>query len=232
MARLTLPVSEVFGAWQGEGPYTGRRCTFIRLGRCNLHCVWCDTPYTWDTGRYDVGAECPDVSTENVAANVEDQFGIVVLSGGEPLIHQRTRALSDLLCDQLPAVEVHVETNGTIPPVQWLAERVTHWSVSPKIADQGDMPARRIKPAVIEDFVSLDGAIFKIVCRDIEEVYQASAFASHYGIPVARLWIMPEGTNAAKVVETACAIAPAVAECGANLTLRQHVLMYGNERKR
>ncbi len=232
MGGLTLPVSEVFGAWQGEGPFTGRRCTFVRLGRCNLHCSWCDTPYTWDTGRYNVGAECPDIDTEIVAADIEDDYGIVVLSGGEPLIHQRTTALLDLFCNRLPHVELHVETNGTIHPVSWMAQRVQHWSVSPKIAEQGDMPARRIKPQVIECFVGLPGAIFKIVCRDIEEVYMASAFASHYGIPVSRLWIMPEGVSEAAVIDTARAIAPAVGECGANLTLRQHVLMYGAERKR
>src|SRR5438046_5626962 len=49
----TLVVSEIFGpTFQGEGPSLGRRCVFLRLGACNLHCRWCDTPYTWDwTGR-------------------------------------------------------------------------------------------------------------------------------------------------------------------------------------
>ena len=45
----SLTVSEIFGpTFQGEGPFTGRAAVFLRLGRCNLDCKWCDTPYTWD----------------------------------------------------------------------------------------------------------------------------------------------------------------------------------------
>ena len=54
-----LAVSEIFGpTHQGEGPSTGRLCGFVRLARCNLSCLWCDTPYTWDWGgnRIGVGA--------------------------------------------------------------------------------------------------------------------------------------------------------------------------------
>ena len=42
-----LFVSEVFTSIQGEGPFTGRPSVFLRLGRCNLECAWCDTKYTW-----------------------------------------------------------------------------------------------------------------------------------------------------------------------------------------
>src|SRR5262245_52198924 len=58
MMTESLVVSEVFGpTWQGEGPSIGRRCGFVRLGRCNLACTWCDTPYTWDWERYDPAKE-------------------------------------------------------------------------------------------------------------------------------------------------------------------------------
>ena len=52
-----LVVAEVFGpTFQGEGPSTGQRAGFVRLGRCNLDCSWCDTPYTWDWERFDPAA--------------------------------------------------------------------------------------------------------------------------------------------------------------------------------
>ena len=78
-----LPVSEVYGpVWQGEGPDTGRRCSFLRLGHCNLACDWCDTPYTWDDDRFDVDAECPPTSNDHIMAEL-DRHGTdtVVLTG-------------------------------------------------------------------------------------------------------------------------------------------------------
>ena len=38
---------EIFASLQGEGASQGVPCAFIRLSRCNLACVWCDTAYTW-----------------------------------------------------------------------------------------------------------------------------------------------------------------------------------------
>lgn len=45
--RRTLQVSEIFKSVQGEGPFCGVPSIFLRLGICNLSCVWCDTSYTW-----------------------------------------------------------------------------------------------------------------------------------------------------------------------------------------
>lgn len=58
VAEGELVVSEVFGpTFQGEGPSLGRRAGFVRLGRCNLDCSWCDTPNTWDWSRFDPAIE-------------------------------------------------------------------------------------------------------------------------------------------------------------------------------
>ena len=37
-----LPVMEQFLTLQGEGYHTGRSAVFVRLGGCDVGCVWCD----------------------------------------------------------------------------------------------------------------------------------------------------------------------------------------------
>ncbi|BAM79164.1 hypothetical protein, conserved [Cyanidioschyzon merolae strain 10D] len=45
--HASLLVSEIFASIQGEGPFCGSPSIFLRLGLCNLECIWCDTKYTW-----------------------------------------------------------------------------------------------------------------------------------------------------------------------------------------
>src|SRR2546428_209032 len=87
----SLIVSEVFGATvQGEGPSIGRLGGFVRLGRCNQACTWCDTPYTWDWARYDPKVELTEQSVDEVLAKLDGMgVGMIVITGGEPLLQQR-----------------------------------------------------------------------------------------------------------------------------------------------
>ena len=43
-----LPIMEEFFTIQGEGKYTGTPAYFIRLGGCDVGCVWCDVKESWD----------------------------------------------------------------------------------------------------------------------------------------------------------------------------------------
>jgi 7-carboxy-7-deazaguanine synthase len=87
----SLVVSEIFGpTCQRRGPTMGERCGFLRLMGCNLACSWCDTPYTWDAGRFNLAAEGHRMTW---AAIVEELIAMdvsfVIVSGGEPLLHQK-----------------------------------------------------------------------------------------------------------------------------------------------
>ncbi|HYD25456.1 MAG TPA: 7-carboxy-7-deazaguanine synthase QueE [Croceibacterium sp.] len=92
-----LAEPEIFASLQGEGPSAGKPCAFVRLSRCHLACVWCDTAYTW---RFE-GDERPHRSGETYAraANQvtlsEDDAAAriaalgkprLVVTGGEPLL--------------------------------------------------------------------------------------------------------------------------------------------------
>jgi len=111
----TLKLSEIFHSLQGEGVSTGAPCVFVRLAQCNLHCAWCDTKYTWDFERYRYEDEVREQSVAEVAQIANDATSRrLVLTGGEPLLQQRS--LKEFFARLAPDITVEVETNGTIWP--------------------------------------------------------------------------------------------------------------------
>ena len=230
--RDTLPVSEVFGpTWQGEGPHTGRRCSFLRLGLCNLACDWCDTPYTWDRTRYDVDAQCPPMTTAQILnAVMSIDARLLVLSGGEPLIHQRSPVLAALL--PLLPHELHVETNGTITPNELMLAEVDHFTVSPKVATS-DPLERRLKLRALSAFAELaraNRAAWKIVCTTPEDVDTAAELAAHYDVPASAVWVMPEGTNVPTLITRHRELITRIESHKLQTCTRLHVLLHDDER--
>ncbi|MFE5027903.1 7-carboxy-7-deazaguanine synthase QueE [Streptomyces sp. NPDC056656] len=230
-----LVTAEVFGpTFQGEGPSSGRRASFIRLGGCNLHCSWCDTPYTWDADNFDLRAELTRVPVADLCTRaLAGDPGLVVISGGEPLLHQKQPGWKELL-DLLASaeVEIEVETNGTLAPTPFTAAMVDRFNVSPKLAHAGDPESARIRPDAIAALNSTGRASFKFVCRTSADVSQVAAHTSAWGIPSDRVWIMPEGTTSGTLHERLPVIAaPAIAE-GFNVTTRLHVHAWGDQRGR
>lgn len=221
---MTVPVAEVFGpVWQGEGPHTGEVAWFLRAGLCNLSCEWCDTPFTWDHTRFDVNAECPPTTADELADRLPTPLGnLLVVTGGEPLIHAVNPALRAVLARWATlGGRIDVETNGTRPPADW---PVRTWVVSPKIGTRDPAKKRALHPA----WVGRPNAILKVVCSSPEDVDRVADF----GWDAHRVWVMPEGVEAGPLLDTARRIADAAARHGFNLSLRQHVLLYGTERAR
>src|SRR6476469_5862482 len=77
-----LPVMEHFYTLQGEGFHQGRPAYFIRLGGCDVGCVWCDVKESWDAAKH------PQITIHELAEIVsKTEAEIVVITGGEPLMH-------------------------------------------------------------------------------------------------------------------------------------------------
>ena len=103
----TLPVMEHFYTIQGEGFHQGRAAYFIRLGGCDVGCVWCDVKDSWDAGRHPLRA-IEDLVTEIKQYPVK----IAVVTGGEPLMHDLTELTQQL---QAAGLRTHMETSGSSP---------------------------------------------------------------------------------------------------------------------
>jgi 7-carboxy-7-deazaguanine synthase len=116
-----LDVHSIFYTIQGEGPFCGTPCVFLRLAGCNLRCPACDTEYT--EGRYDANIEfiVKAIGWARVKGIVGDHAigdelapgGLVVITGGEPF-RQELGPLLQLL--EETGYYVQIETNGTLKP--------------------------------------------------------------------------------------------------------------------
>src|SRR5450631_724815 len=78
----SLPLMEHFYTLQGEGYHQGRAAYFIRLGGCDVGCVWCDVKDSWDAGKH------PLLKIEDLILNIaKTKAEVVVITGGEPLMY-------------------------------------------------------------------------------------------------------------------------------------------------
>ncbi|MEP6748839.1 MAG: 7-carboxy-7-deazaguanine synthase QueE [Bacteroidota bacterium] len=103
----TLPVMERFYTLQGEGYYQGSAAYFIRLGGCDVGCVWCDVKDSWDADRH------PLLSIDDITKTATGYPGrLAVVTGGEPLLHNLGELTNAL---HAAGFQTNIETSGSSP---------------------------------------------------------------------------------------------------------------------
>lgn len=106
---------ESFYTLQGEGAHQGKAAYFIRLGGCDVGCVWCDVKESWDANAHPQKSIDAIVNTALQAIPASHQPSgdnkiIAVITGGEPLLYDLellTKAL------QATGFRTHIETSGS-----------------------------------------------------------------------------------------------------------------------
>lgn len=247
LATLAPGEPELFTAPQGEGPSAGTLCVFLRLSQCNLHCIWCDTPYTWNfTGtdfphrddrpgrpaKYDRTAETVDADVEGLVERLLAQpVRRLVLTGGEPLLQQ---AALGRLIEQLKAADtgwtVEVETNGTVGPRGRLWSLVDQFNVSPKLAHSGNAAEIRERSDVLAAYAGDARAVFKFVVEAPGDLDEVGMLMRRYGLPKGRVWLMPEGRDSATLRARLDWLVPAASAMGVHLSDRLHIHTHGDTR--
>ena len=110
-------VVEIFHSVQGEGYRSGIPHVFIRFGRCNLRCEWCDTNF--------------DVYDQKTVAEIMESVGKydcknIIFTGGEPMINDLWPLARVLKQD---GYHLSIESNGTVA----IPEGLLDWiCISPK----------------------------------------------------------------------------------------------------
>jgi 7-carboxy-7-deazaguanine synthase len=106
-SSVRFPVMEQFYTIQGEGTYTGHAAYFIRLGGCDVGCVWCDVKESWDAEKHSL---YPVEEIVNKAASHPAR--IAVITGGEPFMYELSELIQALKSE---GFRVHIETSGAYP---------------------------------------------------------------------------------------------------------------------
>jgi organic radical activating enzyme len=171
---ISLPVMEHFYTLQGEGYHQGKAAYFIRLGGCDVGCVWCDVKDSWDADQH------PKYSIEYLIAAVKKTPAeIVVITGGEPLMHNL-----DELTKELKAVglQTNIETSGAHP-----LSGIWDWiCLSPK---KFKAPLPEILPVANE---------LKVVIFNKSDFDWAEKYANAVS-PTCKLYLQPEWDKATQV---------------------------------
>jgi 7-carboxy-7-deazaguanine synthase len=171
---LSLPVMEHFYTLQGEGFYQGTAAYFIRLGGCDVGCVWCDVKDSWDAGKH------PLRTIDELIGEVsKTNTKLVVITGGEPLMHDLT-ALTSALKEK--GFHTNIETSGSSPlsgSWDWIC-------LSPK---KFKAPLPEILPAANE---------LKVVVFNKSDFQWAEQYAALVS-PTCKLYLQPEWDKANQV---------------------------------
>ena len=233
-----LPVNELFGSLQGEGKLAGVPSVFVRTAGCNLRCWYCDSYHTsWEpTGAWRL--------VEDVLAAVGDHDADhVVLTGGEPLVHEA----SVTLLERLEAAGYHttVETNGTIS----CEAPVDLASVSPKLTNSSPTaerdPAgdgewadrhndRRIDVGAVSSLLEAHPFQLKFVVtgradlEEVERLLERIRAATAVTVADTDVLLMPEGATRERLAETRTEVAELAAERGYRYTPRLHVDLWND----
>ena len=102
-----LPLMEDFYTIQGEGFYQGQAAYFIRLGGCDVGCVWCDVKESW------LAEAHPKVNVKEMAARAQKSGAfLVVVTGGEPAMYELSALTHEM---KTAGLRTHVETSGAYP---------------------------------------------------------------------------------------------------------------------
>lgn len=105
--ELGLPVMESFYTLQGEGFHSGKAAYFIRLGGCDVGCVWCDVKESWDAEAH------PQFRVEDIVNGALEYPGrLAVITGGEPLMYDLNELTAEL---KQKGFQTNIETSGAHP---------------------------------------------------------------------------------------------------------------------
>lgn len=165
---------EHFYTLQGEGYHQGKAAYFVRLGGCNVGCVWCDVKESWSFDAH------PHLTIEEIVEHVKNSnTPLAVITGGEPLVHN-LNALTKAIRKE--GIATNIETSGSSP----LSGSWDWVCLSPK---KFKAPLPEVVPAANE---------LKIIVFNKTDFEWGETFATQVN-KNCKLYLQPEWSRAAEI---------------------------------
>jgi 7-carboxy-7-deazaguanine synthase len=175
---VSVFVTEIFSAIQGEGALVGERQIFVRLAGCNIRCAYCDQPEALEKvagpcrieqtpGRRDWDPTESPLEDGTVVGAVERLWGAlphhsVSLTGGEPLFQREAVQLAAALAGR--GLPLYLETNGMLATaLARMAPHLAHVSMDLKLTS---VDGERVALATHERFLAVAaGSVPHVFCK-------------------------------------------------------------------
>lgn len=220
-----MKISEIFYSLQGEGQLLGVPSVFLRTAHCNLHCRWCDTPYTnWQPHIQDLSIE--DIYHQLTHFKVKP----IVITGGEPCLQPELPQL----CELLHATGHHItlETNATL----FMPLKAHLVSMSPKLANSvpdstkaAHHQRQRLNPTVIHQFLTHHQCQVKFVVDHPTDLQEINELVHNIPIPKEQVILMPQGQHPAELAQRQHWLAEICKTEQYRYSPRLHITLWGNQ---
>ena len=173
-------VSKIFYSIQGEGPFTGHPCVFVRLAGCNLgnkdSCPWCDSDFRLRKGNI----YTPEAVLYAARQLYQDRLNkLMILTGGEPFLQSNSIDLMDAFLNT--GWTVQTETNGYFwnEQFQKFADMNSFFPLFIVVSPKVNM--RKVYPDINKDLLKYSTCLKILVEDKLDSPYQCiPQFAHNY----------------------------------------------------
>lgn len=237
-----MKLVEEFLSIQGEGIFAGRLACFIRFAGCNFSCygfgvvksknnktlIGCDTLRAVYTNEF--SDEYKEFKLENIInkLNLFSYKPMIVITGGEPLIHQENPKFIELL-EYLVKNEylVQFETNASICLKEYDFYKNCYFAMGVKLANSKMPKEKRINYEAINSILKQSKqAFFKIVLDKADLEDNQELFELRNAYKDANFYLMPKGATNDELRANAKSVLEFAIKNGFNYTDRIHIRIY------
>lgn len=250
---MGLNLVESFLSIQGEGASSGKLAIFLRFAGCNLTCkgfgvskispktgeelTGCDTIRAVYTSHF----KYQNLTSQEILSIIKKydknlhQKPIVVITGGEPLLHYKNEDFINLVQNLLDEnYGVHFETNGTIEIdfSKFQIYKNCTFAISVKLSASGENKAKRINETALKAIKnSAKESFYKFVINDelIQSGQAADEIFEILEICDNDVFCMPQGYDKISLEKNARSVAEFCIKFGFNYTDRVHIRLWGDK---